>query len=98
MDWLIVEDCFEGETINFRTAYTSFYNMILKRKMPTIISTSKTREELFENKQSPSYNYDMLSKIFSKVDKYKTSIIFNDHVDKILEVGTGDKVIDIWSM
>lgn len=98
MDWLIVEDCFEGETINFRTAYTSFYNMVLKRKMPTIISTSKTREELFENKQSPSYNYDMLSRIFSKVDKYKTSIIFNDHVDKILEVGTGDKVIDIWSM
>lgn len=98
MDWLIVDDCFEGETINFRTAYTAFYNIILKRRNPTIISTSKTKMDLVSNQGAPSYNRDMLNRMFAKIDKYKTVIAFSDHVDKILAVGSEEKPIDIWSM
>lgn len=98
MDWLIVDDCFEGETVNFRTAYTAFYNMILKRKKPTVVATSKTKMDLLSNQSAPSYNRDMLNRLFSKVERYNTYIAFADHVDKILAVGTDSKPVDIWSM
>lgn len=98
VDYLIIDDCFVGETINFKTAYTAFYNLLLKRTKPTIISTKFSKDNLLTNKASVSYNYDMLKKVFAKVDKFKTYITFKDHVDKILEVGTENKVVDIWSL
>lgn len=96
-DWLIIDDCFEGETINFKTVYNAFYNMILKRKGPTILISNKSEQWLFnEGKSLPSYNEDLLKKIFNKVHKLKTVIEFNDNVDKIKEVGT--EPVDLWSL
>lgn len=94
-DWLIVDDCFVGETVNFKTAYTQFYNFLLKRRKPTIVATELSREQLLENKNLPSYNPEMLTKVFAKIDKNKSTLEFLDNVDKEL---IGTKNIDIWSL
>lgn len=95
-DWLIIDNCFEGETINFKTIYNQFYNLLLKRKKPTIIATSFSREDLLSRKDLPSYNAEMLNKLFVKLDKYNgTTLEFTDNVDKVL---IGDKKIDLWSL
>lgn len=96
MDWLFIDDCFEGETINFKNVYNVFYNLLLKRKKPTVIITSLSKEEILNKKDKPFYNGEMLNKLFNKVDKYKAYIKFNDNVDKILAVGSGP--IDLWSL
>jgi len=95
-DWLIVDNCFEGETINFKTIYNQFYNLILKRKKPTVLATSLSRDDLQNRKDLPSYSPEMLTKLFIKLDKYSgTTLEFTDNVDKVL---IGDKKIDIWSL
>lgn len=97
IEYLIIDDCFEGETINFKNTYNSFYNLLLKRRNPTIICSNFSREQIFNEKSLPSYNLDMLNKIFSKIDKYKTEILFNEDINKQL-VLNGKETIDIWSL
>lgn len=97
IEYLIIDDCFEGETINFKNTYNSFYNLLLKRRNPTIICSNLSREQIFNEKSLPSYNLDMLNKIFSKVDKYKTEIIFNEDINKQL-ILKGKETVDIWSL
>lgn len=95
-DWLIIDNCFEGETINFKTIYNQFYNLLLKRKKPTIIATSLSRDDLLNRKDLPSHSPEMLGKLFNKLDKYNgTTLEFTDNVDKVL---IGNKKIDLWSL
>lgn len=99
VDWLVIDSCFEGETVNFKTSYNSFYNLILKRQQSTILISSLSKEDLFSSKGQnlPSYNFDMLTKMFNKINKYKTSINFSENVDKLL-ITSNNKEIDIWSL
>lgn len=94
-DWLIIDDCFEGETINFKTVYNQFFNLILKRKSPTILATVYSRDALLKAKNIPSFIPEMLEKLFNKIDKYNTEIEFTNNVDKIL---LGNKKIDLWNL
>lgn len=94
-DWLLIDDCFEGETINFKSVYNQFYNAILKRRKPTVLATSYSRENLMKAKGITSYVPDMLEKMFTKVDKYRSEIEFTDNVDKLLLT---EQRIDIWNM
>lgn len=95
-DWLIIDNCFEGETINFKTIYNQFYNLLLKRKKPIVIATSLSRDDLMNRKDLPSHSPEMLNKIFNKLDKYVgTTLEFTDNVDKVL---IGDKKIDLWAL
>lgn len=95
-DWLIVENCFTGETVNFKTVYNTFYNLILHRSKPTILSSELTKDEVLEAKSKAFYQQDQLSRIFYKVDKYCTDLAFNDNVYKLQL--TNGKAIDIWSL
>jgi len=98
-DWLIIEDCFDSETINFKTSYNMFYNLIIRRTKPTIISTVLSKDELLQNTSKPFYNVNMLNQLFAKVEKYNTSISFTDNVSKLLVTGAnGSNTLDIWSL
>lgn len=94
-DWLIIDDCFEGETVNFKTTYNQFYNLILKRNKPTIIVSSLSKDDLMNRKDLPSYNYDMLVKMFAKIDAYNATLEFTENIDKQL---LGKETIDLWSL
>lgn len=98
-DWLVIDNCFEGETINFKTSYNSFYNIILKRQQPIILASNLTKEDLLSSKgqQLPSYNEDMLNRMFNKIEKYNTNITFTENIDKLLAIGNS-KQIDIWTL
>ena len=95
-DWLIVENCFTGETVNFKTVYNTFYNLILHRSKPTILSSELTKDEVLESKTKVFYQQDQLTRIFYKVDKYCTDLAFSDNVYKLQL--TNGKAIDIWSL
>lgn len=98
-DYLIIDDVFEGETVNFKNTYNAFYNLLLKRRKPTILLSTWNKESLFseKGKQLPSYNFDMLNKIFNRV---KNNVIaFNDNVFKLKELEqVGDGPVDLWSL
>lgn len=93
-DWIVIDDCFEGETVNFKNTYNQFYNFILKRKKPVILATVLSKEEVLNNTNKPYFNSDMLKKVFRKVDKYNSYIEFKDNIDKIK---ISDKEIDLWN-
>lgn len=94
LDWLIIDDCFESTSVNFKAPYLQFYNLILKRRKPTIIISTFDKKTLLERKDSNNYNFDMLEKMFLKIEKYNTVLHFNDCPAK-LQLG---KNIDIWSL
>lgn len=98
-DWLVIDNCFEGETVNFKTVYNSFYNLLLKRQQPIILISSLKKEDLFNSKgqQLPSYNEDMLKKVFNKIERFNTNLVFEENIDKLLTIGNG-KQIDIWAL
>lgn len=98
-NWLVIDNCFEGETINFKTVYNSFYNLLLKRQQPIILISSLKKEDLFSSKgqQLPSYNEDMLKKVFNKIEKFNTNLVFEENIDKLLVIGN-NKQIDIWAL
>lgn len=97
VDWLIIDNCFEGETVNFKTVYNSFYNLLLNRKKPTVICSPLSMEELLVAKDLPSYNKEAIQKIISKVNKYKTVLPFTDDIAK-LSIIKDNKNVDIWSL
>ncbi len=98
-DWLLIDDCFSNITVNFRSNYNAFYNLILSRRKPTVLSADFDIDQLPKMTSSPFYNETAIQKVFSRVDIYKTKILFKENVSKMKVVGiNGDKVIDIWSM
>lgn len=96
IDWLFIDDCFSGETINFKNVHNSFFNLILKRKKPTVLVSHMNREEIMKSDGKPFCQKDMLTRVFNKVDKYKSEIEFNDNVGKITTLENGP--VDLWSL
>lgn len=96
-DYLIIDNCFSGEVVNYKNTYNSFYNLILKRQKTTIIISGLSKEDLYRNQTLPSYNKDMLDSMFSKIERYNTNLEFTDNTDRILAMSNKDK-IDIWSL
>ena len=102
-DFLFIDDVFEGETVNFKNTYNAFYNLLLKRRKPTILISSWNQEMLFSDKgkQLPSFNPDMLNKIFNRINNkaHKSVIEFNDNVEKLRVMEqVGDEPVDLWSL
>ena len=102
-DFLFIDDVFEGETVNFKNTYNAFYNLLLKRRKPTILISSWNQEMLFSDKgkQLPSFNPDMLNKIFNRINNkaHKSVIEFNDNVEKLRVMEQiGDEPVDLWSL
>ena len=98
-DWLLIDDCFEGITVNFKSTYNAFYNLILRRKKPTVLSVDFDLDSIKLMKDKPFYNDILLTKMFTKIDKYHTRILFKENVSKMQVAGVdGNKTIDIWSM
>lgn len=81
-DYLIIDNCFEQSITNFKKPYTIFYNLILKRKNPVILISNYSREVILSSDSEPWKNAELLSKLFNRIDKYKTSLHFTDNVEK----------------
>ena len=95
VDWLFIDDCFTGGTVNFKTVYNQFYNLLLRRKKPTVIASDLSKSEILERKDAPFFIPDMLEKVFAKVIKYNAILFFTEEVDKNLILENGP--IDLWS-
>lgn len=97
-DWLIIDDTFEGGTITVKTSYNLFYNLILKRAKPTILCTDLSEAEIRGSTNMPFYNQTMLNKLFTKVQKYKVDLLFDQDVGKLQLTNGTSGTIDIWSL
>ena len=93
-DYLIIDDCFDGETINFKTVYNSFYNLILKRHKPTILISDKDKDRIYDSSK-PYFNKDMLDKVFKRIENCNGSLLFEDNVSKLAALKEGP--IDLWA-
>ena len=97
-DWLFIDDFLMNGTINFKSPYISLYNLILKRKKPTVLITEYSKEQLYsesELKQKPFYDTSLLNKLFSRIDKYNSILYFPDNLDKQQILKNGK--VDLWS-
>ncbi len=85
-------------TLNYKSPYIALYNLILKRKKPTVLITEYSKEQLFsetELKQKPFYDTSLLNKLFSRIDKYNSILYFPDNLDKQQILKNGK--VDLWS-
>lgn len=82
-DYFIVDNCFDVSVVNFKRPYAILYNLILKRKQPTILVANYfSREDIVSNNNEAWKNVDMLKRIFTQVDKYNTELRFEDVIEK----------------
>lgn len=95
-DWLIIDDCFEHGSVNFKTTFNAFYNLLLKRHAPTIIISNKSKDDILKDKMAAYYNESQLQNLFNRIERFQTTINFTDNVDKIQFLKNGP--IDLWSM
>lgn len=81
VQWLIIDDCFQVDTINYKNIYSKFYNLLLYRKNPTIISSRYSKEKLLSSTDKVFYNKELLENVFEKIDKKNGMLQFTDVVD-----------------
>lgn len=93
VDLLIVDDCFIGDTVNFKSTYNNFFNLCIKRKKPTILITNKSLDKLSE---STLYNKEILDIMIDKIRNRNTSLEFKDNIHNIQLKNKG--TIDLWSL
>lgn len=93
VDLLVVDNCFIGDTINFKSTYNNFFNLCIKRKKPTILITNKSLDKLSE---SSLYDKEILDILIEKVKNRNTSLEFNDNIYNIQLKNKGS--IDLWSL
>lgn len=91
-DYLIIDNCFEGEVVNFQATFNAIFDLILKRKNMTILISSKNLEDItFKH-----YDTTLLDAIKARVNRYKSAIAFTDNAENVLLKEQGP--IDIWSL
>lgn len=91
-DYLIIDDCFTADVINFRSCYNLILTEILKRKKPTILFSRKSFDEISSNTH---YDKDLVDDLKGRVT-YKNSLLyFKDNVENIMLKANGP--IDLWS-
>lgn len=91
-DYLIIDGFCEGEVINFQTTFNELFDIILKRRKPTILISSKKLDEI----KFTHYDMSLLDGIKLRCHKYNSYVEFNDHAANVLLKEKGP--IDIWSM
>lgn len=94
VDYLIIDDCFQGEIINFKSLYNTLYNIILRQKENIILVSNLNEKEIMDRKDKPFYT-ELIPIILDKINKYNTRIEFNDNLEKLKVFG--NKQIDLWS-
>lgn len=94
LDLVFIEDCFENEDVVFKHKYITFYNLVLNRKGPTVLTSSLTLDDLesAKGKALPSYNLDSIKKLKLRLSKFKSACLFKDNLD-LLNL----QEIDLWS-
>lgn len=92
-DYLIIDDAFVADVINFKTSYNLFLTEILKRRRPTIIVTRKQFADLKDNTH---YDKDLIEDIEARVSSRNSQLFFNDNVDNIRLKEQGP--VDLWSL
>ena len=90
-DYLIIDDCFEGEVINFQNTFNAVFDIILKRRNPTILVSSKPLEEI----NFKHYDMSLLNNIQSRIKRHNTILKFTDNIDNLLLKENGP--VDLWS-
>ena len=91
-DWLIIDDCFMSEEVNFKNTVNKLLNIVTKRSKPTVIVSRKHIGEVKGNMYDP----DLLQSIEARTQYYKTLLEFNDNYNNIKLKEQG--AIDLWSM
>lgn len=94
VDLLILDNCFSCETINFKSTYNAIFDIVIKRKKPTILISSKDLESVL--KSPHHYDTEVLESIKSRIERRNSAIDFNDNIDNILLKEKGP--IDLWSL
>lgn len=92
-DYLIIDDAFVADVINFKTSYNLFLTEILKRRRPTIIITRKHFSDLGDNSH---YDKDLIGDIEARVNSRNSQLFFLDNVDNIHLKEHGP--VDLWSL
>lgn len=91
-DYLIIDDCFMSEEVNFKSTVNKLLNIVSKRTRPTVLISRKHIKDVKGN----MYDQDLLQTIESRTQYYNTLLEFNDNYNNIRLKEQGP--VDLWSM
>lgn len=94
VDLLIVDNCFSGETINFKSTYNAIFDIVLKRHNPTILIASKKLEDII--KEPNHYDPEVLGSMQNRIMARGSAIYFPDNIDNIKLKEQGP--VDLWKL
>ena len=80
-DYLIIDDCFAADVINFKSCYNLILTEILKRKKPTILLTRRSFEDISHNNH---YDQDLVEDLKARVEYKNSMLCFMDNIENLM--------------